>query len=327
MISSTSPVGSPTSTNNPPKDLVRGPSESVGHDTRGDVRWAESETGCRRRTGDSMTSLSAAPPTVVERASAVVKREDHERQRDSHGTLASRVDAALIADGEEGTTPGASKTPLQSASPLQEPVIMPPDRDSRGPAISSELTIDGTSREVAAALSDSKSPSKSAEVAQHSIQHKPAAHGRHNQVPSSHANTPSTPATPTPAGVSAQTSPHALHLSGHSDKSTTPPLGQRTPVHRALGAHYAVSHLINAGADRPPQDTAIRTRGFRTPLTCVGEGQESPAGARPSEFTPPTPRLPTDWSGPVVLRPRQEAPEPSQSLKALFRLGLPQVST
>lgn len=45
-----------------------------------------------------------------------------------------------------------------------------------------------------------------------------------------------------------------------------------------------------------------------------------------SALTPPIPRPRGRRSGPVVLRPCEEAPDPRTSVAALSRLGVPQVS-
>lgn len=138
-----------------------------------------------------------------------------------------------------------------------------------------------------------------------------------------------TPTPPSPPALDWERSP-APPLSGHSDQSDMPPLGQRSP---------AQPITMNDGPSAWTSSTRrqggrIRV-GEKSPRVQLTPRGDSIGGSPTSEkltsscFTPPTaqPRRSSSMLHTVELRPREVAPDPKMSAAALKWLGVPQVRT
>lgn len=136
-----------------------------------------------------------------------------------------------------------------------------------------------------------------------------------------------------PAGLDWGHSP-ALPLSGHSDHSDMIPLGQRSPAlpittSPVSGSTADVCKGRGAEKGRAMLSGEPSSRNRKVPLTPGNGATGSPDGGERvfSGFTPPTPRprAVRGRSEVVVLRPRENAPDPRACAATLARLGVPQV--
>lgn len=224
-------------------------------------------------------------------------------------------------------------------------------------AVDQEEDADGEMQEASSARSDQPNLRKSQDVAatsgatspsldrtRDSLEtprrhpHKPKETGSSPRAPDTSRQSIATAPSPTVAvtpgfPASTPTSPPALDfgrspafpLSAHSDQSDLPPLGQPSPALRAVASSGAYSSDGRQGeVDGAPESSPFSSRGL--PASRSGLMTGSPMVESLSALTPPIPRPRGRRSGPVVLRPCEEAPDPRTSVAALSRLGVPQVS-